>query len=180
MSSLQMNFLRQGGSKMRIVPVQSLRNSLMETLLISLIAIIIINVLAALNNNAYSARRILSGTFFGLQSGLTFQVKYASASLCLLASFLCSSMGFGCLIDANILINAWGEFPSPGYAEKIMETGFMLGVVGNRMLYMAFPLLAWMLGPVFFLVSSVTLVLVLYELDFGGNGWPKYSRTSDG
>ena len=162
--------LLQGGVRMGILAVQSLRNSLQETVLIALTAIAINTALAALINNAYSASHsLISGTFFGSQSGPIFYLKYVSASLFLLASFFCSSMGVGCLIDASILINASGEFSSPGYAEMIMERGFMFALVGNRMLYMAFPLLSWMLGPVCLVVSSVALVCGLYELDFGSN-----------
>ena len=139
----------------------------METILISLTAITINIALAAFTNNAYSARHSLSGSVFGSQSGQMFGLKYLSASLFLLTSFLCSSMGVGCLIDANILINSSDEFSSPGYAEMIMERGFMLGVVGNRMLWTALPLLSWMLGPVSFMVSSVALVWGFYQLDFG-------------
>ncbi|KAJ9694194.1 hypothetical protein PVL29_009933 [Vitis rotundifolia] len=161
--------IKKGGVRMGILATQSLRNSLLETVLIAMTAITINTALAALINNAYSASHSLSGTFFGSQSGLMFHLKYVSASLFLLASFLCSSMGVGCLIDATILINASGEFSSPGYAEMIMERGFMFALVGNRMLCMAFPLLSWMLGPVSLVVSSVALVCGLYELDFGSN-----------
>ncbi|KAA8517551.1 hypothetical protein F0562_017819 [Nyssa sinensis] len=79
------------------------------------------------------------------------------------------SMALGCLIDANFLINATAEFSSPGYTETVLERGFMLAVVGNRVLCITFTLLLWMFGPVPVVVSSVALIWGLYELDFAGS-----------
>jgi len=81
-------------------------------------------------------------------------------------SFLFSSMAIGFLIDANFLMNAYGEFLSGGYTETILERGFTLALVGSRVLCVAVPLMLWMLGPVPVLVASLLLVFVLHELDF--------------
>ena len=154
-----------------MLAVQSLRNAQMTTILTAATAIIINLALAALTNNNYKASHLLSGSaFFGSQSGKLYVLKFGSASLFLLVSFLCSSMGLAFLIDANFLINAASrEFsPSPTYTQTVFERGFMLALMGNRVLCITFPLLAWMFGPVPVALSSVALVWVLHGLDFPG------------
>jgi hypothetical protein len=153
-----------------MLAVQSLRNTLMATILTASIAILVNVALAALSNNAFTASHLLNNPIFGLQSGGILALKFGSASLLLLLSFLCSSMSVGYLIDANFLINAsGGEFSSsPGHTHAMFERGFMLALIGNRVLCISFPLLLWMLGPVLVALSSVGLVWGLYELDFSG------------
>lgn len=152
-----------------MLAVQSLRNTLMATILTASIAILVNVALAALSNNAYSAEHLLNNPIFGLQSGRILALKFGSASLLLLLSFLCSSMSVGFLIDANFLINACGDFSSsPDHTHAVFERGFTLALIGNRVLCITFPLLLWMLGPVLVALSSVGLVWALYELDFSG------------
>ncbi|KAJ6395200.1 hypothetical protein OIU77_020460 [Salix suchowensis] len=138
-----------GDAKTGTLAVQSLRNAQMTTILTATIAIIINIALAALTNNTYQAR---------------------SASFSLLVSFLCSSMGLAFLIDANFLINASSrEFSSsPTYTQTVFERGFMLALVGNRVLCVTFPLVMWIFGPVPVALSSVALVRVLHGFDFPG------------
>lgn len=152
-----------------MLAVQSLRNTLMATILTASIAILANVALAALLNNAYRASHLLNNPIFGLQSGGILALKFGSASLLLLLSFLCSSMSVGYLIDANFLINACGDHELSsfaGHTHTIFERGFMLALIGNRVLCICFPLLLWMLGPVLMALSSVGLVWALYELDF--------------
>lgn len=163
--------LKEGDNKTGMLAVQSLRNAQMTTISTAAIAIIINLALAALTNNNYKASHLLSGSaFFGSQSGKLYVLKFGSASLSLLVSFLCSSMGLAFLIDANFLINAASpEFsPSPTYTQTVFERGFMLALMGNRILCITFPLLVWMFGPVPVALSSVALVWVLHGLDFPG------------
>lgn len=170
----------QGDDKLGMLVVQSLRNTLMATTLTASVAILITLALAALTTAAFNARRVFHGPFFGMQSDKTLALKYGSASFFLLASFLCSSIALGLLIDANFLINSVP--PHEGESElssarrqmrrhtrAIFERGFVLALVGNRALCVAFPLLLWILGAVPAAFASVALVLGLYELDFGGN-----------
>ncbi|CAK9144458.1 unnamed protein product [Ilex paraguariensis] len=159
-----------GDEKKGMLAVQSLRNSLMATILTASITILITVSLAALTNNVYNGNHLFSGTFFASHSSRITVLKYGCASLFLLASFLCSSVALGCLVDAIFLINALGEFSlSPEYAQMIFERGFMLATVGSRVLCLTFPLLLWTLGPVPVAVSSMALVWGLYGLDFAAN-----------
>lgn len=160
--------LNQGDDKKATLAVQSLRNSLMFSILTATVTVIIILCLAALTNNAFNASAMLSASsLFGSQSPRIMLLKYASASIFLLTSFLCSSMAVGLLVDANFLINAIGEFAAAAnYTEAVLERGFGMAVVGNRVLCVAFPLLFWLFGPLPVALSSLALVWGLYQLDF--------------
>ncbi|CAI0423760.1 unnamed protein product [Linum tenue] len=154
-----------------MLAVQSLRNGQMATILCGTVAIMINVALPALTNNTYTTGRHLSlmrSPLFGShQSGGITVLKYGSASVCLLASFLCSSMGLGFLMDANfLLVNAAGKWAAADHTERLVERGFKLGILGNRVLCISLPLLAWLLGPVAMAVSTLALVWILYCLDF--------------
>lgn len=153
--------LYHGDDKKAMLAVQSLRNSLMFAILTATATVILTLCLAALTNNAFNAADIL----FGSQSPRIMVLKYASSSLFLLASFLCSSMAVGFLVDANFLINAIA--PGGGrYTEAVVERGFAMAVVGNRVFCIALPLLLWLFGPLPVALSSAALVWGLYQLDF--------------
>lgn len=156
----------QGDDKSAMLAVQSLRNAQMATIFTASITILINLSLAALTTNSYNASHLLNSAYFGSQSGRIFVLKFGSASLFLLVSFLCSTMGLAFLVDANFLINASGEFSSPTYTQTIFERGFLLAFIGKRVLCIAVPLIIWMFGPVPVALSSVALVWVLYDLDF--------------
>lgn len=156
----------QGDASKAMLTVQSLRNTLMSTILTATITILVNLGLAALTNNTYNASHLFSSEFFGSKSDKIFVLKYGSASICLVMSFMFSSMAIGYLIDANFLMNAYGEFLSGGYTQTILERGFTLALVGNRVLCVAVPLMLWMLGPVLVLLATLVLVFVLHEFDF--------------
>ncbi|XP_007033515.2 PREDICTED: uncharacterized protein LOC18602208 [Theobroma cacao] len=164
--------IKQGDDKKGMLAVQSLRNTLMTTILTASIAILVNLSLVALTNNTYNASRLFNSEVFGSHSARIYPLKYGSASLFLLVSFLCSSMALGYLIDANFLINASYDecSSSPAYTQTIFERGFALAVIGNRVLCISFPLLLWMFGPLPVAVSSAALVWALYELDFAVAG----------
>ncbi|XP_024981749.1 uncharacterized protein LOC112518330 [Cynara cardunculus var. scolymus] len=170
--------MKQGDDKQGTLAVQSLRNTLMSSILVAMVTSIITVALAALINNTYSAKNLFTSSFFGLHTTKVLFLKYGSAFLFLLTSFLCSSMAVASLIDANYLIYALGAepdaegvaSPSPStsrkYTRDILERGFILAIFGNRMLCITFPLLFWLFSPVVFVFASMVLVWGLYMVDF--------------
>ncbi|KAL8224755.1 hypothetical protein R6Q57_017312 [Mikania cordata] len=170
--------MKQGNDNKGNLAVQSLRNTLMSSILVAMVTSIITVALAALINNTYSAKDLFSNSFFGLHTTRLLFLKYGSTFLFLLTSFLCNSMAIATLIDANYLIYALGaepetegvSSPSPSssrkYTRDILERGFILAIFGNRMLCITFPLLFWLFSPVVLLIASVALVWGLYMLDF--------------
>lgn len=154
--------------KKGMVAVQTLRNSQMVIIFTASIAIIFNVSLAAMTNNAYNATHgLFNFEFFGLVSGPTFALKYGTASVLLLFSFVCSSLAVGFLMDVIFLIDVSVEIPR-AHAKKMLERGNALALVGNRLLCMALPMLLWMFGPLAVAVSSVALLWWFYELDFAG------------
>ncbi|KAE8662789.1 hypothetical protein F3Y22_tig00113124pilonHSYRG00060 [Hibiscus syriacus] len=164
--------IKQGDGKKGMLAVQSLRNTLMATILSASIAILVNLALAALTNNTYNASHLFNSEIFGSQSERIYALKYGLASLFLSISFLCSSMSVGFLIDANFLINAVSldddrfSYDPYSYTQTIFERGFSFAFVGNRVLCVAFPILLWMFGPLPVALSSAALVWGLYEFDF--------------
>lgn len=183
----------QGDDKKNMLVVQSLRNTLMATILTATITILVNLGLAALSNNAYNESHShhhhhhhhdhgLSTKLLGSKSDLIFALKYASASLILVTSFMCSSMAIGFLIDANFLMNIsinakCGDNDDDDggkylmwcdeiYTHSILERGFTLALVANRLLCCTIPILMWMLGPFPVFLSSLALVWLLHHLDF--------------
>lgn len=139
----------------------------METILTATITMLVTIGSAALANNAYKASDLLAMTpFFGSQTGRLIVLKYGSALVFLLTSFFCSSIAISSLVDANFLINASGELLSRGHTKRVLERGFLMGVVGSRMLCISLPLLLWLIGPVVVLISSLVMLWVLYGLDY--------------
>ena len=140
----------------------------MSAILSASVAIMLNSCLAAVANNTYNSSHILRNPVFGSQTGNLIVLKYASASLLLLVSFLCSSIAVGCTIEASFLISCGsGELQHMVQAARLFTRGSVLAIVGNRMLYVAVSLLLWMFGPVPLALSSVAMVWVFYNLDFG-------------
>ncbi|KAL2899794.1 Acetylglutamate kinase chloroplastic [Bienertia sinuspersici] len=159
--------IKKGDDKKAMLAVQSLRNALMESILTGTITMLITIALGALANSAYRATSLFETTpFFGSQTFRIIVLKYGSAAVFLLASFLCSTIAVSFLVDANYLINASGEFLSFGHTKKVLERGFLMGVAGTRMLCISLPLLLWLIGPVIVLISSLAMLWVLYGLDY--------------
>lgn len=52
------------------------------------------------------------------------------------------------------------------YVAELLERGFVLNTVGNRLFYAALPLMLWIFGPILVFLCSVVMVPLLYNLDF--------------
>lgn len=145
------------------------------------VSILVAVALAAMLNNAYKGTHVFHTAVFAPQSGQIFALKYASASAFLLLSFFFSSMAFCFLIDAGFLMSvvSCDQFSSHLYTQRIFERGFLMALIGNRILCMSFPLLLWMFGPLPVVLAAVGLVWGLYELDFVSNSTKSWDQTQN-
>lgn len=157
----------QDNEKRGILTVQSLRNSMMTVVIISFLAVILYSSLAAQTNNVYEARGLVHHSTITSSTESIQILKYATASLFLLLSFLCSSMAIASLIEASFLIYVTEDL-LPHHAHHLLERAFTLATAGERVLYITVPLMLWMFGPVAMALSSLAMVWVLYQLDFTG------------
>ncbi|KAF5743408.1 hypothetical protein HS088_TW09G01477 [Tripterygium wilfordii] len=168
----------QDNEKKNILAVQTLRNAIMGSTLMATTSILLSAGLAALISSTYSVKKPLEDAVYGAHGEFMVALKYVTILTIFLFSFLCHSLSIRFINQVNILINVpHQEYDSssetttsfivtPDYVNELLEKGFMLNTVGNRLFYAALPLLVWIFGPVLVFLCSLTLVPVLYNLDF--------------
>jgi Protein of unknown function, DUF599 len=161
-------FTTQENKKKDMLGVQSLRNTLMGSILSATVSILINTALAALTNNAYRSRYLSEHQIFGSQGDQIILVKFAISSFLLLTSFFLNSIAIGSIIEANFLINSGETFNY--VAEILLKRGWFLSSVGNRVLFSTGPFLIWLFGPVPLALSSAVLIGFFYSIDFDHSG----------
>ncbi|KAH7524238.1 uncharacterized protein LOC107406318 [Ziziphus jujuba] len=156
--------------KKNILAVQSLRNAIMGCSLMATTSILLCSGLAAVISSTYSVKKPLNDAVYGAHGEFMVALKYVTLLTIFLFSFLCHSLSIRFINQVNILINAPMDptisFITTDYVTDLLEKGFLLNTVGNRLFYAALPLLLWIFGPVVVFLCSVTMVPVLYNLDF--------------
>ncbi|GMY17672.1 DUF599 domain-containing protein [Fagus crenata] len=161
--------MMKDNDKKNILAVQSLRNTIMGSTLMATTSILLCAGLAAVISSTYSVKKPLNDTVFGAHGEFMVALKYVTLLTIFLFSFFCHSSSIRFINQVNILINTPPEprnIVTPEYVSELLEKGFLLNTVGNRLFYMALPLLLWIFGPVLVFLCSITMVPVLYNLDF--------------
>lgn len=124
--------------------------------------------LAAVISSTYSIKKPLNDAVYGGHGEFILALKYVTLLTIFLFSFFCHSLSIRFVNQVNILINTPPDplaIVTPEYVSELLEKGFLLNTVGNRLFYAAMPLLLWIFGPVLVFLCSVTMVPVLYNLD---------------
>ncbi|XP_057503705.1 uncharacterized protein LOC130787330 [Actinidia eriantha] len=161
--------------KKNILAVQTLRNTIMGSTLMATTSILLCSGLAAVISSTYSVKKPLNDAVYGAHGEFMVALKYVTLLLIFLFSFLCHSLSIRFINQVNFLINCPPQdedhiginmVTSPHYISDLLEKGFTLNTVGNRLFYSALPLLLWIFGPVLVFLCSVTVVPLLYNLDF--------------
>ncbi|XP_014500552.1 uncharacterized protein LOC106761511 [Vigna radiata var. radiata] len=161
--------IMKDNDKKNILAVQSLRNTIMGATLMATTSILLCSGLAAIISSTYSVKKPLEDTVYGGHGEFMVSLKYVTLLSIFLFSFFCHSLSIRFINQVNILINTPQDpmsLVSPEYVNQILEKGFLLNTVGNRLFYAALPLLLWIFGPVLVFFCSLTMVPVLYNLDF--------------
>lgn len=165
--------IMEDNEKKNILAIQTMRNSVMASTLVGTISAVLTTGLGAVISSTYSwkqASPFQELTVFGVHhSELLVAIKYATPLVFLLFSFFFSSLSIRFLNQVNILINVPLHEPcliTPDYVTQLFERGCIFNTIATRMLYVACPLLLWILGPVPVFLSCVTMVPALYNLDF--------------
>ncbi|MQL86187.1 hypothetical protein Taro_018712 [Colocasia esculenta] len=165
--------------KKNILAVQSIRNAIMGSTLMATTSILLCSGLAAVISSTYSIKKPVGDSVYGAHGEFMVSLKYVTLLVVFLFAFLCYSLSIRFLNQVNFLINipVGREDPAaPGcveseavitvdYLTDLLERGFVLNTIGNRLFYAALPLLLWIFGPVLVFLSSVTMVPILYNLD---------------
>jgi len=141
----------------------------MGATLMATTSILLCSGLAAIISSSYSVKKPLEDTVYGGHGEFMVSLKYVTLLSIFLFSFFCHSLSIRFINQVNILINTPQDpmsLVSPEYVNQILEKGFLLNTVGNRLFYAALPLLLWIFGPVLVFLCSLAMVPVLYNLDF--------------
>lgn len=165
---LWVSAMMKDNEKKNILAVQTLRNTIMGSTLMATTSILLCSGLAAIISSTYSVKKPLNDTVFGGHGDFMVALKYVSVLMVFLFSFICHSLSIRFINQVNFLINSPPDetgIVTCDYVSELLEKGFVLNTVGNRLFYAALPLLLWIFGPVLVFLSSLSLVLVLYNLD---------------
>ncbi|XP_027332778.1 uncharacterized protein LOC113847724 [Abrus precatorius] len=163
------NAMMKDNDKKNILAVQSLRNTIMGATLMATTSILLCSGLAAVISSTYSVKKPLNDVVYGAHGEFMVALKYVTLLTIFLFSFFCHSLSIRFINQVNILINTPQDpmsLVTPSYISEILEKGFILNTVGNRLFYAGLPLLLWIFGPVLVFLCSLTMVPVLYNLDF--------------
>ncbi|KAF8400183.1 hypothetical protein HHK36_013479 [Tetracentron sinense] len=164
---LWVSAMMKDNDKKNILAVQTIRNAIMGSTLMATTSILLCSGLAAIVSSTYSVKKPLNDSVFGAHGEFMMAMKYVTLLLIFLFSFLCHSLSIRFMNQVNFLINSpQDSIVTPEYVSELLEKGFTLNTVGNRLFYAALPLLLWIFGPVMVFLCSVTMVPVLYNLDF--------------
>ncbi|CAN0859282.1 hypothetical protein LINGRAHAP2_LOCUS7623 [Linum grandiflorum] len=161
--------IMKDNEKKNILAVQTLRNLIMGSTLMATTSILLSAGLAAIISSTYSVKRPLNDSVFGAHGDFMVALKYVTILTIFLFSFFCHSLSIRFVNQVNLLINT-PQHPdalmiTPHYVADLLEKGFVLNTVGNRLFYAALPLLLWIFGPVLVFLCSVAMVPILYNLD---------------
>lgn len=132
-------------------------------------SILLCSGLAAVISSTYSVKKPLNDAVYGAHGEFMVALKYVTLLTIFLFSFMCHSLSIRFINQVNILINSPQDPTSPvtpEYVSELLEKGYILNTVGNRLFYAALPLMLWIFGPVLVFLCSITLVPMLYNLDF--------------
>ena len=169
----------------------------MGSTLMATTSILLSSGLAAILSSTYSVKKPLADSVFGAHGEFMVALKYVALLALFLSAFFCYSLSIRFLNLVNLLINAPvphhdhdedGEESSasslvtPDYSCDLLEKGWVLNSIGNRLFYATMPLLLWIFGPVLVFLCSLSMIPVLYHLDMvsGGSGRAKKEDRLDG
>ncbi|MED6201519.1 hypothetical protein PIB30_095881 [Stylosanthes scabra] len=140
----------------------------MGSTLMATTSILLSSGLAAVISSTYSVKKPLNDAVYGAHGEFMVALKYVTLLTLFLFSFFCHSLSIRFINQVNILINTPQDpmsLVTPEYISEILERGFILNTVGNRLFYGALPILLWIFGPVLVFLCTITMVPVLYNLD---------------
>ncbi|PKA50831.1 hypothetical protein AXF42_Ash007486 [Apostasia shenzhenica] len=162
-------------NKRNILAVQTIRNSIMGATLMASTSILLCTGLAAILSSTYSVKQPVGDAVYGAHGPLMLALKYAIILVFFLFAFFAYSLSIHFFNQVSFIVNVVGDGESsiavtPEYVSEQLEKGFMLGIVGNRILYTGLLHLLWMFGPVLVFLCSIVMVPVLYSFDINVGG----------
>ncbi|KAI7735927.1 hypothetical protein M8C21_012685, partial [Ambrosia artemisiifolia] len=148
--------IMKDNEKKHILAIQTFRNTIMGLTLMATTSIVWCCGLAAVLSSSYSVKKPLSNGILGAHGQFMVALKFIGQ-----VNYL-----INCPEDSTIVTTM--------YVSELLEKGFALSMIGNRIFYTALPIMLWNFGPVLVFLCTSTMVPVLYNLDllFGdSNKW---------
>jgi uncharacterized membrane protein len=160
--------MMKDNEKKSTLVVQSMRNVIMGSTLVATTSILFCTGVAAVLSSTYAVKKPISDAVFGAHGEYMMALKYVALLMLFLFAFLCHSLTICFLNQASFLINTSalsGDLVTGEFIGEILERGFTLNFVGNRLFYAGVPLLLWIFGPLLAFLSSLVMIPILYNLD---------------
>ncbi|KAL5231538.1 hypothetical protein ABZP36_030314 [Zizania latifolia] len=162
----------QDNEKKAVLVVQSMRNVIMASTLVVTTAVLFCTGVAGVLSSTYAVKKPLSDTVFGAHGEYMMALKYVTLLLVFLLSFLSHTLSICSLNQATFLVNALSSATATHhlpvtkeYIADVLEKGFLLNLVGNRLFYAGVPLLLWIFGPVLACLCSMVMIPILHSID---------------
>ncbi|KAK8968651.1 hypothetical protein KSP40_PGU011958 [Platanthera guangdongensis] len=180
---LWVDWMMKENDRRSVLAVQTLRNGIMGSTLMATTTILLCSGLAAIISSTYSVKKPIFDSIYGDHGELVVVVKYISLLLFFLFSFICYSLSICFHSQVSFLVNtppcdAFDCRISPEYVSDMLDRGFLLNMLGNRLFFAALPLLFWVFGAVMVFICSAIMIPVLYIQDVA---WErKGSKVGDG
>ncbi|KAJ7975518.1 Protein of unknown function, DUF599 [Quillaja saponaria] len=159
--------------KKSVLAIQTLRNQIMGSTLMATVSILLSASLGAVISSNYSIKKPLNDVVYGGHGEFMMALKYVTLLTLFLFSFFSYTLSIKFLNQVSMLISIPQDvmtMVTPEHLTELLTKATMLNTLGNRIFYSALPLLLWIFGPVLVLLCSVTMVPVLYHLDFVFSG----------
>ncbi|XP_038895882.1 uncharacterized protein LOC120084053 [Benincasa hispida] len=155
--------------KKNILVVQTLRNMIMGSSLMATTSILLCAGLAAVLSSTYSIKKPLTDTVYGAHGEFTLALKFIIILTIFVLSFFFHTLSIRFMNQASLLISAPLQPLSvltEQHLVEILDKGCVLNIIGNRVFYLALPLVLWTCGPLLVFLGFGVMVFVLYNLDF--------------
>ncbi|KAI3692335.1 hypothetical protein L6452_32149 [Arctium lappa] len=165
---LWVSTIMKDNEKKNILAVQTIRNTIMGATLMATTSILLCSGLAAVISSTYSVKKPVNDTIYGAHGEFMVALKYVTLLVLFIFSFMCHSLSIRFISQVNFLINCPQDstIVTSTYVSELLEKSFTLNAIGNRLFYSALPIALWIFGPIPVILSSFTMALVFYNLDF--------------
>ena len=155
-----------------ILAVQTLRNSTMAaTFFASTAILLVIGVLNLVPRNGDVPTAVFEILYRHATDGDAGTLKL----LCLLGTyfwaFFCFSLAVRMYNHVSFLINSANSgypFITPALVTDLLNRGGYYYSLGMHTYYLSLPVLFWLFGPIYLMVASVGVVVLMYHADYGG------------
>ncbi|XP_050376149.1 uncharacterized protein LOC126793620 [Argentina anserina] len=152
-----------------VLIVQTLRNNIMASTLLSTAAITLCSVIVVFvsSESSFDSTVSVNSVYYNYTPSLS-SIKYLCIMLCFLVAFLCNIQSTRYYAHVSFLgtVPTWKD--KTGFIDYVAATlnrGYYFWALGLRAFYLSVPLFLWVFGPIPMFVSCCVMAVVLYFLD---------------